>query len=165
MLRLLLSVCVVMLARSASAQSPLPAVDVRAPDIQAFIKNLPKDAVSDHPIRVVDVGGYKVGTYGVFRPRTAKQEAVFHETKMTEVYYMLEGAGTLVTGGTLVDPQRTSGNITVRADRIEGGVSRRIAKGDVVIIPAGVPHWWSNLEGDLSYLIIRPDPEGTQKLK
>src|SRR6266850_1583688 len=136
MLRLLLSVCVVMLARSASAQSPLPAVDVRAPDIQAFIKNLPKDAVSDHPIRVVDVGGYKVGTYGVFRPRTAKQEAVLHETKMTEVYYV-----------------------------IEGGVSRRIAKGDVVIIPAGVPHWWSNLEGDLSYLIIRPDPEGTQKLK
>ena len=101
----------------------------------------------------------------LFRPKTAKQEAVFHETKMTEVYYMLEGAGTLVTGGTLVDPQRTPGNITVRADRIEGGVSRRIAKGDVVIIPAGVPHWWSNLEGDLSYLIIRPDPEGTQKLK
>jgi mannose-6-phosphate isomerase-like protein (cupin superfamily) len=148
-----------------TVHASLPAVDVTGADIQAFIKNLPRDAVSDRPIRVVDVGGYKLGTYGVFRPRTATQDAVLHETKMTEVYYMLEGAGTLVTGGTLVDPRRTSGSTTVRAGRIEGGVSRRITKGDVVVIPGRVPHWWSNLEGDISYLIFRPDPEGTQTLK
>jgi uncharacterized RmlC-like cupin family protein len=165
MLRLLLCVCVVVLTQSVAAQAPLPAVDVTSSDIQAFIKKLPKESISDLPIRVADVGGYKVGTFGVFRPKTAKQEAVLHETKMTEVYYMLEGAGTLVTGGTLVDPRRTEGNTTVRASRIEGGVSRRIAKGDLVIIPGWVPHWWSSLEGDISYLIIRPDPEGTLKLK
>jgi len=65
----------------------------------------------------------------------------------------------------LVSERRTSGSTTVRGSRIDGGVSRRVAKGDLVIIPGRAPHWWSNLEGDISYLIIRPDPEGKQTLK
>jgi poly(3-hydroxybutyrate) depolymerase len=151
--------------RPGGGEAPLPAVDITHSDITAFIDKLPKGAISDLPIRVADVGGYKVGTYGVFRPRSAKQDAVLHETKVTEVYYMLEGAGTLVTGGTLIEPRRTPGSTTVRGGRIEGGVSRRVAKGDLIIIPGRVPHWWSSLEGDISYLIIRPDPEGTLTLK
>jgi mannose-6-phosphate isomerase-like protein (cupin superfamily) len=151
-----------------SAQPPLPATDITAADVQAFVKQLPPNAVSDRPIRVVDVGGYKVGVYGVFRPKSVKQDAVLHETRVTEVYQMLEGAGTLVTGGTLVDPDKgTVGGVgrTVRGSRIEGGVSRRVTKGDIVIIPAGTPHWWSQLDGDITYVIIRPDPEGRQALK
>jgi len=143
----------------------MPAVDVTAADIQAFVNKLPKDATSDLPIRVADVGGYKVGVFGVFRPKVSAQEAVLHETTMSEIYYMLEGAGTLVTGGTLASERRTSGSITVRGSRIDGGVSRHVAKGDVVIIPGRLPHWWSNMDGDMSYLIIRPDPEGKLTLK
>jgi uncharacterized RmlC-like cupin family protein len=79
---------------------------------------------------------------------------------------MLEGAGTLVTGGTLVDPRRAPASSTnVRGSRIDGGVSRRVAKGDVVIIPGHLPHWWSNLEGDIAYLIVRPDPQSKLPLK
>ena len=70
-----------------------------------------------------------------------------------------------MTGGTLIDERRTPGSITVRGSRVDGGVTRRIGKGDVVIIPGYVPHWWSALDGDLSYLIIRPDPEGKLTLK
>jgi mannose-6-phosphate isomerase-like protein (cupin superfamily) len=154
---------------SASAQAPIPATDITAASIQAFVKALPRDAVNDRPIRVVDVGGYRVGLYGVFRPKASVQEAILHETKVTEVYQMMEGVGTLVTGGTIVDGKRTNapgiGHASVRGPRIEGGVSRRVVKGDVIIIPGGTPHWWSNLEGDITYMIIRPDPEATIPLK
>ncbi len=156
-------------AFSAAAQTPLPATDITAAAIQAFVKALPRDAVNDRPIRVVDVGGYRVGVYGVFRPKASKQEAILHETKVTEVYQMMDGAGTLVTGGTIVEGKRTDspgiGHASVRGPRIEGGVSRRVVKGDVVIIPGGTPHWWSNLEGDITYMIIRPDPAATIPLK
>jgi mannose-6-phosphate isomerase-like protein (cupin superfamily) len=97
-----------------------------------------------------------------------KQDAVLHETRVTEVYQMLDGAGTLVTGGTLVEPDKgTLGGVgrTVRGSRIDGGVSRRVTKGDIIIIPAGTPHWWSQLDGDITYVIIRPDPEGRQAVK
>ena len=78
---------------------------------------------------------------------------------------MLEGAGTLVTGGTLVDERRDGASTTVRGSRIDGGVSRRITKGDVVIIPGRTPHWWSALDGDIRYLIIRADPDNRIPLK
>lgn len=148
-----------------TAQGPLPAVDVKAGDIQAFIDKLPKDAISDLPIRGVDVGGARVGVYGVFRPKAVRQDAVLHEVRTTEVYYMLEGAGMLVTGGTLVDVRRDGASTTVRGSRIDGGVSRRITKGDVIIIPGRTPHWWSDLDGDIRYLIIRADPDNRIPLK
>ena len=46
---------------ASNRQSPMPAIDITAAEVQAFLKALPRDAVSDQPIRVVDVGGYKVG--------------------------------------------------------------------------------------------------------
>ena len=169
MFRILAVVSSLTVSAAARAQAPqLPATDVPAADIQKFLDGLPPGAVSDLPIRVVDVGGYKVGLYGVLRPKSTKQEAILHRTKVTEVYYMLDGAGTLVTGGTLVAPTRETTGLTgvsVRADRIDGGVSRRMTKGDVVIIPGGTPHWWSQLDGDIRYLIVRPDPEAKQTLK
>lgn len=150
------------------AQTPLPATDVTSAQIQSFIKGLPRNAVTDKAIRTVDVGGYRVGVFGVFRPKSAVQEAILHETKVTEIYYMLDGAATLVTGGTIPNARRsapTIGHPSQRGPKIEGGVSRRVTKGDVIIIPGGTPHWWSNLEGDISYLIYRPDPEATLPLK
>jgi mannose-6-phosphate isomerase-like protein (cupin superfamily) len=145
---------------------PLPAVDIPHGAIKEFIDKLPKDAISDLPIRVVDVGGNRVGVYGVFRPKTAKQDAVLHEVVNSEIYYMLEGAGTLVTGGTMADERRQPAPSTlVRASRIDNGVSRRVVPGDMIIIPGRTPHWWSNLETDIRYLIIRPDPANRIPLK
>ena len=147
------------------AQTLPPAVDITAADVKAFIDGLPTDRISDLPIRVVDVGGYKIGVYGVFRPKASVQDAVLHETRMSEVYHMLEGTGTLVTGGTLIGERRQAGSTLVRGSRIDGGVSRRVVPGDVVIIPGGVPHWWSSLDGDIKYMIVRPDPDGGQRLR
>lgn len=151
---------VALVAFSATAQQPpLPATDVTSAQIDAFIDKLPNDAISDLPIRVVDVGDYRVGVYGVFRPKSVRQDAILHEVRTTEVYYMLAGAGTLVTGGRLVDERREGKSTSVRGRRIDGGVTRRVTKGDVVIIPGRTPHWWSDLEGDIRYLIVRSDPD------
>jgi mannose-6-phosphate isomerase-like protein (cupin superfamily) len=144
-------------AAPAAAQNPLPATDVPAADIAAFLKALPRDVISDRPIRVVNVGGYQVGVYGVFRPKSLAGDAVLHETRTSEVYYMLSGTATLVTGGKLAGQKPSQG--TVRGERIEGGVSRKVVPGDVVIIPGRTPHWWSQLDSDIQYLIIRPDPD------
>lgn len=157
--------------RSQTLTAPVPpALDVTAADIKTFLDRLPKDRVSDLPIRVTDVGGYKVGIYGVFRPKNVPGDANRHLTSVTEIYYMLEGTATLVTGGTMVD-ERSAGvspntkRQNFRAPRIEGGVSRKVVPGDVIVIPGNLPHWWSSLDGDIKYLIYRPDPEGLQPVR
>jgi mannose-6-phosphate isomerase-like protein (cupin superfamily) len=93
-----------------------------------------------------------------------------HQTNVSETYYVLEGAGVLVTGGTLKKPvtPRQSGLgdwMDLSSNGIEGGVSRRLTKGDVVIIPGGVPHGWASVEGDVTYLIVRSDPDKKISLK
>ena len=72
---------------------------------------------------------------------------------------------TLVTGGELIDPTQPPNGTSVRGSGIRGGVSRRVTKGDVVIIPGHTPHWWSELETDIEYLIFRPDPDNRIPLR
>jgi mannose-6-phosphate isomerase-like protein (cupin superfamily) len=170
MRKTMLGILLLFVATSAKAQAPKAATDITAAQVQAFIKDAPHDRNSDRPMRVVDTGGHRVGIFGVFRPKSAPPNATVHQTNVSEVYYMLEGAGTLVTGGTLKKPatprQSTLGNWTdVASNGIEGGVSRRIAKGDIVIIPGGVPHGWASTESDITYLIVRPDPDKKLELK
>jgi mannose-6-phosphate isomerase-like protein (cupin superfamily) len=170
MRKIVLGIFVMLMASSVKAQSPTAATDITAAQVQAFIKDAPRDRNSDRPIRVIDVGGYRVGVFGVFRPKGTPASATVHQTNVTETYYMLEGAGVLVTGGTLrkpVTPRPSNlGNWTDNgSDGIEGGASRRLAKGDVVIIPGGVPHGWASLEGDITYLIVRSDPDKKLPLK
>jgi len=165
--QMILTVAAIAIASVAHAQAPPPAVDVTAADAKAFLDRLPKDRVSDLPICVADVGGYKVGVYGVLRPKGVPGGANRHQTTVTEIYYMLEGSATLVTGGTIVDEKSagTSPNTkrpNFNGPRIEGGVSRKVVPGDVIVIPGNLPHWWSSLDSDIRYLIFRPDPEGLQ---
>ena len=155
-----------------TAQTPAPATppvatDVTSADIRSFIDALPRDVVSDRAIRVVEVtGDYRVGVFGVFRPRSLAGDANLHRVNTTEIYYMLAGAATLVTGGTMVDPyQPETSPTSLRAPRIEGGVTRRVVPGDVIVIPGHTPHWWSELESDIEYLIFRPDPDNRMGLR
>jgi len=155
-----------------TAQTPAPAMppiatDITAEQIQEFIDNLPRDSVSDRPIRVVEVtGDYRVGVYGVFRPQGIIGDAILHPVDTTEIYYMLTGSATLVTGGELIDPYPAPApSISMRGKGIAGGVSRKINPGDVVIIPGHTPHWWSELDSDISYLIYRPDPNNRLQLR
>jgi mannose-6-phosphate isomerase-like protein (cupin superfamily) len=162
-----LTATLLLIALSAGAQSaPPPATDVTHTDIEKFLASLPPDAVSDKAIRIVDVGGYNVGVFGVLRPGGISQRAVMHQTKVTEIYYILSGNATLVTGGTLPDPKPLGpGSTTLQSPTIQGGVSRKVTTGDVIIIPPRTPHWFSDQQGDLKYLIFRPDPDKELKLK
>ena len=82
---------------------------------------------------------------------------------------MLEGSATLVTGGTLVNPQRRENaqlfGPGAGGAAIHGGVSRRIAKGDLVIIPAGTPHGMSEVQEDITVLVVKVDPGRVLSLK
>lgn len=68
-----------------------------------------------------------------------------------EYAIVLEGAGTLISGGTLAEPQTRRADL-VEGVRIEGGTTRPLAPGDVILVPAGVPHWFG-ITGDRLVLL------------
>ena len=72
----------------------------------------------------------------------------------TDIFYVTEGEATIVTGGKPVDAKPT-GPGEVRAEKITGGVARHLAKGDVIVIPAGVPHWFTEVSGTFLYLVVK----------
>ena len=146
-------------AQTAAPAVPPIATDVTAEQITKFIDALPRDRVSDRPIKNVEVtGDYRVGVYGVFRPKEFPGGSNLHQVNTTEIYYILSGYATLVTGGVMTEAVQQNEN-WVRGTAIEDGVIRRVQPGDVIIIPGHSPHWFSALETDLSYLIFRPDPD------
>jgi mannose-6-phosphate isomerase-like protein (cupin superfamily) len=69
----------------------------------------------------------------------------------TELHYIIEGSGTVVTGGTIVRPPQGS----TAAAMIEGGVTKHVTKGDVIIVPENSAHWYKDIEGQITYLEVR----------
>lgn len=148
--------------------STLPATYVSAADIQANLSGAPSAATNPFPnIRVVDAGGYNVAVGVIHRPATPPGVVAVHY-KVTEIYHVMDGGGTLVTGGTMVNGKpRPADAISVRLEdgpgasgtSIQGGVTRKIKAGDVVVIPAGVPHWFSDIDGSITYVVVRVDPD------
>ena len=67
---------------------------------------------------------------------------------------MLDGTATLVTGGHPVDAKTTAADET-RAARLDGGTTRALAKGDIVIIPSGVPHWFRDVQAPFLYYTVK----------
>jgi len=67
----------------------------------------------------------------------------------TELHYIIDGAATVVTGGQIVRGAPAS------ESTITGGVTQKVAKGDVVIVPANSPHWYSAVDGSVTYLEVR----------
>jgi glc operon protein GlcG len=75
-------------------------------------------------------------------------------TKETDVIYVLDGQAEFVTGGTAVDLKETAAN-EFRGSHIEGGEARTLTKGDVIIVPAGTPHWFKQVRGEFHYYVIK----------
>ena len=161
-------------AQTPSPASHLPrgtATDISSAEVQALVQKTAADRVSDQAIRVVNVNGeYNVSIGVVHRAKTSGKEAPsgIEHAQITEVYHVIEGTGTLVTGGTLDNPREISAEnpvVTVLngpstgGSGIQGGVSRKIAPGDVVVIPPNTPHWFSEITTDqIVYLVVRIDP-------
>src|SRR5262245_7592610 len=148
-------------SQSAAAPKTAPATHVTKDQIQDFFSKMPKNRILEQTIRAVDLGGYKVGVFAVTRPKDSPQDAIYHDTNMTEILYILEGSADLITGGTIPNPKppaRPGGNYV--GTTIEGGTSRHVVPGDVIITPGRTPHLWQNIESDMYYLVFRPDPDG-----
>ena len=104
--------------------------------------------------KAVDRGGMTTGAvsntdqYRINLVRRVKPGAALAHAGNTELHYITEGAGTLVTGGTIA--KAAGGTAT-----IENGDTRHVKKGDVILIPANTPHWYKDIEGSIAYLEVR----------
>lgn len=141
--------------------------------IEATLNKAPADSVTDQQIRMVDVGKAQVGVGVVYRSAKARQSAVEHD-QLTEVYHIIDGSGTLTTGGTLVNPQRDAKDANTvtetngpsqRSSTMLNGESRHVGPGDVIIIPAGVTHWFTSVDGSIRYLVVRVDVDRVLPLR
>ena len=74
--------------------------------------------------------------------------------KETDTFYVLDGSATIVTGGTMVGGSVT-GPGQHRGTDITGGQAQRLAKGDVMVIPAGVPHWFKEVPSSIDYYVVK----------
>lgn len=105
----------------------------------AFAKGLPMLVNSSYKIQT----GRRV-TAGVVE---------WHEHD-TDIFWVTEGSASIVTGGTMENP-KTSATGEVRADRIKGGVTHQLTKGDIMVIPSGVPHWFNEVSGTFLYFVVK----------
>jgi glc operon protein GlcG len=74
-----------------------------------------------------------------------------------DIIYVLDGSATLVTGGT-VENAKPTGPGEIRGTAIRNGEERHISKGDVLIVPAGTPHWFKDVPGPLNYYVVKVRP-------
>lgn len=91
------------------------------------------------------------------RSSSVAQFAIFHPFSV-EVYRILEGTGTLVTGGLLILPLAASSNPNIiRSEHgIAGGLARQVRAGDILVLQPGTPHWFSSIDGEsITYMESR----------
>jgi mannose-6-phosphate isomerase-like protein (cupin superfamily) len=126
--------------------------------------------VSDIVMRHIDVGEEHMGVSVVQRSKvedTGVETGIAH-VNLDEIYYIVSGQGTMVTGGEFVDKQTSNSSLLGPMERgeIRGGVLQFVKPGDIAIIPKGMPHGWHEIETDnISYIIFRGDPDKVMKIK
>jgi mannose-6-phosphate isomerase-like protein (cupin superfamily) len=101
--------------------------------------------------------------------RQDKNRALGERHSFTHIWYILDGSATLVTGGSLADPKTTIepfapwGGTLIRGPGIKGGETRRISKGDAVIVQRDWPHWWKEIsDPPFTYLVVNIPPNSLE---
>ena len=163
-----------------SSQSGIPssikskdATDITATQIQAILLLDTPSKNADRLAKVVDIGPYNVSMNVQHRIKTEVPDdrGALH-TKVTEIYYVVDGSATMVTGGTLTDLKATVYDpklITAEGGNSTGPgfsgrvtkpyVSRHVGPGDVVIMPPLTVHWFSKIDDHINYLAFRIDKD------
>jgi mannose-6-phosphate isomerase-like protein (cupin superfamily) len=117
---------------------------VSASEVQAMIAKAKTDRKDNQPLvaqSLIQLAPYNVS----LEYRASVGNAAVHETE-AELFYVVDGSATLVTGGKLTGETRTNAE-NLSGNGIEGGQSRKVAKGDFVIVPEKTPHWFSAIDG------------------
>jgi mannose-6-phosphate isomerase-like protein (cupin superfamily) len=169
--RLLMALTLSSAADAAAQTTSPPVVGITAAEIQQVLQHKGAEGAGvDRQIKVADLGDYKLGVGVLYRGPTkpgAPVAAISH-SKVTEAFYIISGSGTIVTGQSVVNsrdfpPETEFVRLAVGPSSggvFKGGDRRAIGPGDVVIVPAGVPHGFDDITEHLTYLSIRPDLAG-----
>jgi mannose-6-phosphate isomerase-like protein (cupin superfamily) len=145
---------------AAPAATPVTAMKTfcSSADVQALIAKAKSERKEGQPIvveRVVQLVPYMAN----LEYRASVGPAAVHE-KEAELMYVVDGSGTITTGGTLVNQTRTNpANLT--GTGIDGGAPQKIAKGDFIFIPENTPHWINTIDGTIILVTLhvpRPVP-------
>ncbi|HEX4277070.1 MAG TPA: cupin domain-containing protein [Bryobacteraceae bacterium] len=92
--------------------------------------------------------------YTVSGARRAKAGQVEVHEKETDIFYVTDGEATFVTGGTMIGGKLTKTGQWLGTE-IQGGETHHLSKGDVIVIPAGTPHWFKEVPNSMSYLLVK----------
>jgi mannose-6-phosphate isomerase-like protein (cupin superfamily) len=176
LLLLIMTVAITPLAAQEPTCHQCPATYVDASELQAYAKRAMDNNLTDQQVRSVDLGKSQLGLGIVYRGKLdqpAKSSVAEHDY-ISELYHVIEGTATLVTGPDLVDAkQRPNSMQTVReyngpgknAASITNGVTHHLKPGDVIIIPAGTGHLFTHIDDHILYLMVRIDPDKVVPLK
>jgi len=147
------------------------ATDVSNADIMAAVQKTAASPTSDQALRVVSINNeYNVSIGVVHRAKRDRSQTggAIEHSQITEVYHVISGNGTLVTGGTIQSPTEsapTSPVVTVLngpstgGSSVQDGVRRRIWPQEVVIVRPSTPTWFTEITSDqIVYLVVRMDP-------
>ena len=153
-----------------------PATYIGNAEVQSYVKKAVAEKLTDQQIRDVEIGKSHVGIGVVHRGRLTAPgpDSVAEHDLVSEVYHVIDGAGTLVTGPDLVGKKRRPADQeTVRlfngpgnnSASIRNGVSQELKAGDVGVIPAGTGHYFTRIDDHITYLMVRIDPDKVTPLK
>jgi mannose-6-phosphate isomerase-like protein (cupin superfamily) len=145
-------------------------------EIQAYVQKAIAEKRTDQQVRDVEIGKSHIGIGVVYRGKLAAPapESVAEHDLVSEVYHIIEGSATLVTGPDLVGMKRRPADLeTVRlfngpgnnSASIRNGVTHELKAGDVIVIPAGTGHWFTKIDDHITYLMVRIDPDKVTPLR
>jgi mannose-6-phosphate isomerase-like protein (cupin superfamily) len=171
---LCISVTALALSFSSMAFAQGPATYVTNGEIEAATKSMASSPVGDQLLRVAGInnGEYNVGVAVVHRAKAAAIQSGLEHSQITEIYQIISGNGTMVSGGTMGNAKDVLAAHILEVVGpskdgcpIVGGQSRKVGPGDVIIIPPNTVHGWSDIATDLTYLVVRVDPHKVLKVK
>jgi uncharacterized protein GlcG (DUF336 family)/mannose-6-phosphate isomerase-like protein (cupin superfamily) len=120
-----------------------------APAAVTYIESAKVAAGFAKGMPLLEVPGYKIHA----SRREGPGQVEVHR-KDTDIVYVLSGSATFVTGGAMVDGKDIDPD-EVRGAFIQGGDTRRLVKGDVIVIPSGTPHWFKEVSGPMTYYVVK----------
>lgn len=141
-------------------------VDITGSAIDTALQRTAEQPDADQALGVYNIDNtYNLGISVVHRARTGSRQiapAAIH-SDVTELFHIIAGTGTVVTGGTLVAPQQSQtdprSGPTILGSRIVDGVTRGVGPGDVIVVPPNTPVQFTEVNSaQLVYLVVRIDP-------
>ena len=129
------------------AQGRVPRLFASSADVQAMIAKAKAERKPDQANYSQPIVEAPHSPNLEYRVAGLNAPATIHD-KDDELFYVVGGSGSLVTGGTLKDGHRTNADNSAGTG-IEGVPGRRVSAGDIFLVPAGTPHWFTEIDGAL----------------